>query len=108
MKIHDYTTAGGKNLIMDYINGLEDAEKLALLDIRRRIRKDGLDALDVLNTRPLRGKLWEIKASQTRIMYVLVDGDKIYFLHICKKQKQKAEKTELEKAVKRGKEAGLL
>jgi len=40
-------------------------------------------------------------------MYVLHDSEKIYFLHACKKQKGKAEKFELSKAINRAKESGL-
>lgn len=41
-------------------------------------------------------------------MYVIRDQDSVYFLNICKKQKGKAEKQELEKAKKRAKVEGLL
>jgi len=41
-------------------------------------------------------------------MYVIVDKDNVHFLHACKKQKGKAEKFELEKAIKRAKEQNLL
>ena len=40
-------------------------------------------------------------------MYVLKNKDAIYFLHACKKQKNKAEKFELETALKRACEYGL-
>jgi len=40
-------------------------------------------------------------------MYVVQQGDTIYFLHVCKKQKNKAKKQDLEKAIKRAKEYGL-
>ena len=107
MKIIDYTTAGGKNLIEAYINGLTKKEQLEAFRIRNRINKDGAIALEALTTRHLYGKLWEIKFSANRIMYVIQDSDKIYFLHACKKQKNKAEKFELEKAIKRAKEFEL-
>ena len=55
-------------------------------------------------TRQLQGKLWEIKFSDNRIMYVIADKDNIYFLHACRKQKGKAEKFELDTAIKRAKE----
>lgn len=41
-------------------------------------------------------------------MYVIQDQDSVYFLNVCKKQKGKAEKPELEKAKKRAIAAGLL
>ena len=108
MEIYDYTTSGGKNLIIDYIDNLPKAERLEIYDIRQEIRKSGLDAFEKLNTRQLRGKLWEIKASQNRLMYVIVDENKVVFLHICKKQKGKAEKKQLDTAIRRGKREGIL
>ena len=108
MDIYDYVTAGGKNLIIEYIDGLSDSERLELYDIREAIEKLGMEAFKKLISRPLRGKLWEIKSSQTRIMYVIVDKDSVAFLHICKKQKGKAEKFEIEKAIKRAKREGLM
>lgn len=107
MKILDYTTAGGKNLIETFIKDLDKKDQIEAHRIRRSIRQDGAIALEALNTRHLRGKLWEIKFSANRIMYITQDAETIYFLHACKKQKNKAEKFELEKAIKRAKEAGL-
>jgi len=40
-------------------------------------------------------------------MYVVKDRNYIYFLHICQKQKNKAEKFELKTAIKRSKEVGF-
>ena len=108
MEIYDYETAGGKNLILDFIDDLPKNERLELYDIRREIRENGIDAFEKLNTRQLRGKLWEIKSSQNRIMYVIINRDEVAFLHICKKQKGKAEKQELEKAFMRAKSEGLI
>jgi hypothetical protein len=41
-------------------------------------------------------------------MYVIVNKENVHFLHACKKQKGKAEKYELNKAVGRAKEQNLL
>ena len=108
MTIYDYTTAGGKNLIKEYIDNLPSAEKARILDIRREINESGLAAISKLKTRQLRGKLYEIKVHQNRMMYVLIDSESIAFLNICKKQKRKAEKYEINKAISRGIEEGLL
>ena len=108
MEIYDYTTSGGKNVIIDYIDKLPNAERLAIYDIREHIRKNGLVAFEDLNTRQLQGKLWEIKVSQTRIMYVVINSDGVAFLHICKKQKGKAELIDLRKAISRGRREGIL
>lgn len=108
MDIYDYTTRGGKNVITNYIDKLSAKERLEIYDIRQEIRKHGMDAFDKIDTRQLRGKLWEIRVSQTRIMYVIVDTNGVAFLHICKKQKGKAEKQEIEKALERAKRENLI
>jgi len=107
MNIVEYTTAGGKNLIQEYVDSLSAKEQLEAENIRRRILIEGYNALKDLNTRQLKGKLWEIKFSKNRIMYVVQQGETIYFLHACKKQKNKAEKPDVEKAIRRAKEYGL-
>jgi len=107
MKIIDYITDGGKNVIKEYLSSLPKKECHDGYQIRHRVWKDGLIALEALDTRQLKGKLWEIKFSEHRIMYVLKDEDNIYFLHACKKQKNRAEKFELEKAIGRAKDLGL-
>lgn len=108
MDIYDYHSAGGKNTILSYVEKLPKMEQLEIYDVRDEIRRNGLDAFEKLNTRQLRGKLWEIKISQNRIMYVIINQDGVAFLHICKKQKGKAEKQDLEKALTRAKKEGLL
>lgn len=107
MEIYDYTTSGGKNIILEYINKLPPVPQALILSARKLIRERGFSAFDALNTRQLSGKLWEIKISQERIMYVIYDYKSVYFLNICKKQKGKAEKIELKKAVQRAKSEGL-
>ena len=108
MDISDYPTRGGKNVITNYIDKLSAKERLEIYDIRQEIRKHGMDAFEKIDTRQLRGKFWEIRVSQTRIMYVIVDTNGVAFLHICKKQKGKAEKQEIEKALERAKRENLI
>ncbi len=107
MDIIDYKTESGKNIIKEYLHDLPKLERAEGYAIRHKIYKEGLAAINNLNTRQLKGKLWEIKFSSNRIMYVLKDSENIYFLHACKKQKNKAEKFELETALRRAKEYGL-
>jgi phage-related protein len=107
MVIHDYTTVGGKNLIKEYISTRPMDERREIYKIRHEIILNGLPAFQKLNTRQLRGKLYEIKYCDNRIMYVIKDGDNVYFLHACQKQKDKAEKFEIETAIGRGKELNL-
>ena len=54
------------------------------------------------------GKIYEVKIDSERLLYVLGDKESIYFLHIYKKQKGKAEKHDLELAEKRARAAGLI
>ena len=107
MKIHDYHTLGGKNLIKEYLSNLPENERAIGYGIRHKIVLDGLQALANLDTRQIKNKLWEIKFSKNRILYVIADEDNIYFLHACRKQKGKAEQFELEKAIQRANEEGF-
>lgn len=107
MNIYDYATSGGKNLIMEYVEALPAPSKAEILAVRQLIREKGMDAFSLLVTRQLYKKLWEIKISQERIMYGIQNQESVFFLNICKKQKGKAEKQELKKAIKRTKAEGL-
>ena len=107
MKIVDYHTAAGKNLIKEYLSSLPKTERDIGYHMRHEIVKHGFEALKKLDIRQLRGHLWEIKFfDSNRVMYVAVT-DKIYFLHACKKQKGKAEKFEIDTALSRMKDCGL-
>ena len=107
MDIHDYTTLGGKNVIKEYISTRPMDERREIYRIRHEIILNGIAAFQEMDTRQLRGKLYEIKHSGNRIMYVIRDSDNVYFLHACQKQKGKAEKFELDTAIKRAKELDL-
>ena len=107
MQIYDYTTKGGKNLILSYIDKLPNRQRQEAYEIRKMIQKDGMLALQILNTRQLKGKLYEIKFSGQRIMYVVRDKDSIYFLHMCSKQKSRTERIHLQLAIKRARETGV-
>ena len=71
MNIYDYTTSGGKNLIMEYVEALPAPSKAEILAVRQLIREKGVHAFSLLVTRQLYKKLWEIKISQERVMYVI-------------------------------------
>ena len=108
MNIYEWCSAGGKNLIEEYFFGLSQYEQTEYRKVREVIDRDGYAAFERLNTRQIRGKLWEIKISNNRIMYVIAGSDSVYFIHACKKQKGKAEKHEIEKAINRAKSEGLI
>ena len=107
MHIHDYITSGGKNVIKEYIRTRPMNERREIYRIRHEIILNGILAFQDINTRQLRGKLYEIKYSDNRIMYIIKDYENVYFLHACQKQKGKSEKFELETAIKRAKESKL-
>lgn len=106
MNVFRYQTNGGKDLILDYIYRLPKKQKAIALTIFEKLEEDGLKALELLNTRQLRKKLWEIKFDKNRMMYVVADQDNLYILHACRKQKGKAERFELDTAIKRAEELG--
>lgn len=106
MVILDYHTSGGKNVIIEYIENLPIRKKVFAYRIREKISKNGLEIFEILETRQLRGKLYEIKFLDQRIIYVVKDAKSVYFLHICKKQKGKTMKKDLDTALRRAKEIG--
>lgn len=107
MNVINYHTSGGKDVIDTYIQKLPSKARVEALETLSLLEDEGLDALELLNTRQLKSKVWEIKyAYKERMMYVVADEDNLYILHACKKQKGKAERFELKKAYKRAKELG--
>lgn len=105
MKIHTYKTQGGKDVIFDYLDKLPFKESALGYDIITSLQEDGLEALNSYTVKPFQGKVWEIKFRvDNRIFYVIADGENIYLLHACRKQKNKTEKTDKMKVIKRVKE----
>lgn len=102
LKLITYCTLGGKDLILEYLDNLPIKESAEGYVILEALNSYGYDALGSLNTRQIKGKLWEIKFRRhNRIFYCIVENNCIYLLHACKKQKGKAEKFEIETAEKR-------
>jgi len=105
MGVFTYHTSGGKDIILEYIDNLPKDESALAYAILDQLERYGFDALQYLDTRQVRNKLWEIKfRRQNRIFYVTVEGKNVYLLHACKKQKERAEAFEIETAEKRMKE----
>lgn len=107
MTIHDYVTLGGKNVIKEYLSSLPKDQCREGYRIRHEIIKYGYEVIQKLDTKPIRGKLREIRFSDNRVMYVLADEENIYFLHAFQKQKNKTEKSDIDIAIARAKEAEL-
>ena len=98
MVVTFFQTARGDRPVEQYIDKLSAKEAAKLLDALAAIESHGPEAVV---TRHIRGKLWEIKVSATRIFYVLVNGPEVVLLHAYKKQGQKAPVKEIETAVRR-------
>lgn len=106
MKIHSYLSAGGKDLIMEYIMNLTEDEKVDGLSVLKDMENGKTDCLVM---KRWDGKIWEVYfRKHNRIFYVTVDGMDIYLLHACRKQKNKTEKKDKSIILKRAKELGKL
>lgn len=104
MNLHYYQSKSGKNLILEYIDSLPTDEQI-----------DGYSVLKCLEDgkiEEVRFKRWEKKVYEVyfykhnRIFYVTIDDDNMYFLHACRKQKNKTEKKDKKIVETRAKELG--
>lgn len=94
-------------MILEYISNLPKKEREISLKVRSKIENDGFVAFEILNTRKLIGKLYEIKFSNQRIAYVIKNDELVYFLHMFQKQKNKIEKKDIFISIMRAKEKGV-
>jgi phage-related protein len=102
MNVYHYKTAGGKDLIMEYIDNLSKAERVDGLSVLEKFERDELDTLII---KPWQGKINEVYFyKHNRIFYVVIDGQDVYMLHACRKQKNKTEKQDSAIVTKRAKE----
>ncbi|WP_342343338.1 hypothetical protein [Ruminiclostridium herbifermentans] len=53
MNVYHYETSGGKDLILEYIDKLPKKERAEGLTILGKLEKEGLEALEILNTRQI-------------------------------------------------------
>jgi len=106
MRIHNYETAGGKDLILAYIDGLSHDEMADGYSVLEKLEQGRYDELTI---KPWRGKISEVYFHKyNRIFYIVADGENMYLLHACRKQKGKTEAKDGDKVIKRAKELGLL
>ena len=104
MNVYHYQTAGGKDVIEAYIDSLSKDEIIDGYSVLQAFEEDRID--DV-RTKLWRGKIWEVYFyKNNRMFYVIVDGEDVYFLHACRKQKNKTEKNDGGIAINRAKELG--
>ena len=104
MNVYHYETAGGKDLIMEYIDSLSKGEILDGLSVLEKFENGELDTLTI---KPWQGRVSEVYFyKHNRIFYVIVDGEDVHMLHACRKQKNKTEKQDSMIVIKRAKELG--
>lgn len=103
VRVRFYVTAAGASPVEKYLAGLDSKERAVVLDTLTALEEEGLGAAGV-TTRQLAGKLWELKAPQQRVFYVVLTGPEMVLLHACKKQGQKARAGDISLAEKRMKE----
>ena len=106
MRISYYKTASGRMPVREYIHSLPKDDIAIIVADFEILREAGVKTT-LLQTRKLKGKLWEIKTGtrhQQRIFYCIISSDGIVLLHACKKQKQGAQRNDVELAYKRMKE----
>lgn len=104
MKVHHYYSSSGKDLILDYIYSLTDDEQVDAFSVLECLEKNEMDKIKF--------KRWEKKVYEVyfykhnRIFYIIADGDNMYLLHACRKQKNQTEKLDKKIVIKRAKEVG--
>ena len=101
MLIDSFKSAGGKDLIIDFIDSLDKFEKAEGYLLLEHLEE--IESIDdcIFYTKKIQGKVWEIKfKNHNRIFYVLCNKNYIYLLHACKKQKNKTERHDKELAIK--------
>jgi len=104
MKLHHYKTAGGKDLIYDYIEKLSEDEQTDGISVLEKLEEEKFNELKI--------KTWQGKISEVyfykhnRLFYVIADGKDMYLLHACRKQKNKTEKRDSEIVINRAKKIG--
>jgi phage-related protein len=104
LNVYTYKTAGGKDLIMEFILSLDKPEKAEGLLILK-ILKDGSSVVSKLKAEKFDGAIWEIKfKNHNRIFFVFENENDIYLLHACKKQKNKTELKDKRVVIQRCKE----
>ena len=105
MIVHTYLTAGGKDLIREFLDSLSKEEKAEGYKILSLLENGSLETLNALDIKPIDGKVWEIRFRRyNRVFYVISNKENIYLLHACKKQKNTTENKDRALAIKRAKE----
>lgn len=100
MIIRLYRTSSGRCPVEDFISEIPKRDQADIFAVIEDIRGHGLNA-PLVSMRQIRGKLWEIRISYTRIFYVVIHGNTMVLLHAYKKQGQKTPQHEIDIALRR-------
>lgn len=102
MKIHTYQSASGRDLIAEYIDTLAEVEQVDAFSVLQSMEKGEFDKIQF--------KQWQKRVYEVyfykhnRFFYIIADGDNLYLLHACRKQKNRTEKKDKNIVIKRAKE----
>jgi phage-related protein len=87
----EYTTAGGRSPVEEFIDGLSDRDAAAVLAAMQEVRDQGLQA-----ARHLDGDIWEVRVDGDRVIYRILfaeEGSKSQVLLALEGLKKKTQKT---------------
>jgi phage-related protein len=99
-----YTTAEGDSPVAAFLNGLDQKTRARFLWSIEQLRVRNVQAREPL-VKHLEGKLWELRRESDtniyRLLYSLVAGRRILFLHGFQKKTQKTPRGEIDLAQQR-------
>ena len=102
MNLQYYESSSGRNLILDYIESLTKDEQVDAYSVLQSLEEEKMDQV---HFKCWKGKIYEVYFyKHNRIFYVTADGNNMYLLHACRKQKGRTEKTDRRTVLSRAKE----
>lgn len=102
MKIHTYQSTAGRDLIAEYIDTLTKEEQIDAFSVLKCMEEGEFDKIQF--------KQWQKRVYEVyfykhnRLFYIIADGNNLYLLHACRKQKNRTEKKDKNIVIKRTKE----
>lgn len=102
MKLHYYQSTSGRNLILEYIDALPKEEQVDAISVLKCLEEGKMDQV---RFKCWKGRVYEVYFyKHNRIFYITADGENMYLLHSCRKQKRKTEKKDRNIVIARAKE----
>jgi phage-related protein len=103
VRVRRYVTPAGADPVAKFLDALPVRQAASILAAAQAIEESGLEESGAA-TRQLRGRLWELKVGQQRVLFVLIAGPTMVLLHGYTKGSQRAPKREIETALARMKD----